>query len=93
MATSPETAILLSGHDRNWLALPATEELRRDGVGLEVDDSSWHPIAVPGHWRNTPAFGDTDGPVLYRHHFRMNPPDGNERRFIIFDGLFYQSDV
>ena len=93
MATSPETAIPLSGHDRTWLALPATEELRRDGVGLVVDDSEWEPISVPGHWRNTPAFATTDGPVLYRHHFRMEPPASNERRFIIFDGLFYQSDV
>jgi beta-mannosidase len=53
-------AIDLSG---TWRAALADDELRRCGVGLDIDDDSWERIEVPGHWRSSPAFVDNDGPM------------------------------
>lgn len=75
------------------MAHVADDDLRRDGVGLDHDDRDWPEIVVPGHWRSTAAFADTDGPLLYRHHFHLEPPGPGERRFITLDGVLYQADV
>ena len=44
-----------------WRVAPADDDLRRDAIGLDVDDSGWSTIHVPGHWRNHPAFTGEDG--------------------------------
>lgn len=75
------------------MAHVADDDLRRDGVGLDHDDRDWPEITVPGHWRTSPAFSDADGPLLYRHHFHLEPPAQGERRFITLDGVLYQADV
>jgi beta-mannosidase len=82
-------AIDLSG---TWRAAIADDELRRDGVGLDCDDSSWEPVAVPGHWRSVPAFADSDGPLIYRTRFELDPAPGT-RHWVTLDGVFYQADV
>jgi beta-mannosidase len=80
-----------------WEATPADEDTRRTWLDPIVDDPAvgvdWQPIAVPGHWRSTPAFADSDGPLLYRT--RLEPPetDAHERLWLRFDGTFYQGDV
>ncbi len=79
--------------DGSWRATPADDDLRRDGIGPDVDDSTWATLDVPGHWRSHPEFADHDGPLLYRRHFRSEPPSDGTRRWITFDGLFYQADV
>lgn len=76
-----------------WVACVADDEVRRTGVGLDHDDSAWTDVAVPGHWRDDPAFAATDGPLMYRHRFHLDPPDEGERRFVTLDGVFYQADV
>jgi len=76
-----------------WRATPATDELRRSGIGLSADDTGWSPIEVPGHWRDHAAFARSDGPVLYRRHFTAPPPQSGERRFLVVEGVFYQADV
>lgn len=76
-----------------WKARIADDHLRRSGVGLEVDDSGWPNIDVPGHWRSDSEFADTNGPVLYRHHFNASEPLSGERRWIKFDGIYYQGDA
>src|SRR5512134_2284015 len=48
-----------------WRAAIADDDLRRDALGLDYDDSSWEELPVPGHWRSTAAFAETDGPLLY----------------------------
>ncbi|MEZ5259992.1 MAG: hypothetical protein R2705_24835 [Ilumatobacteraceae bacterium] len=83
-------ALDLSG---DWRAALADDELRRSAVGLDADDSGWEPITVPGHWRDVPAFADSDGPLLYRRRFELDEPEPGERRWVILDGLFYQGDV
>lgn len=76
-----------------WLAREADDDLRRDATGLGVDDGSWPEVAVPGHWRGHPRFARSDGPLLYRHHFRQPPPADGMRRWVTFDGIFYQADA
>jgi beta-mannosidase len=76
-----------------WRAAIADDDLRRSGLGLDVDDSGWEPVEVPGHWRSTPAFADSDGPLIYRTRFELDPGPPGARHFVVLDGLFYQGDV
>lgn len=76
-----------------WRASSADDEMRRDGVGLDFDDSSWDEIAVPSHWRSHPRFASSDGPLLYRHRFQHPGPGDGQRLFVTLDGVFYQADV
>jgi beta-mannosidase len=76
-----------------WRAVPGDETNRRTFAEPRVDDSTWEPIAVPSHWRTTPAFADSDGPLLYRRHFDAPAPLDGERAWLVLDGLFYQGDV
>jgi beta-mannosidase len=76
-----------------WRAAIADEGLRRTFAERDVDDSAWAAIEVPGHWRRTPGFADTDGPVLYRRHFDHEGPAAGDRAWLVFDGLFYVGDV
>ena len=76
-----------------WRVTPADDDLRRDAIGLDVDDSSWSEIAVPSHWRSHPDFADSDGPLLYRRRYALAPPEPGRRRWITLDGVFYQADV
>ena len=48
---------------------------------------------VPGHWRRTDEFADSDGPLLYRTSFASDPLPTDRRAWLVFDGIFYQSDV
>lgn len=76
-----------------WRARPADDELRRSAIGLEVDDTDWDVVQVPGHWRLHPSFATSDGPVLHRRAFTMARPEPGRRRWVTFDGVFYQADV
>ncbi len=76
-----------------WLAAEADDDVRRNGIGLDTDDSGWSRIAVPGHWRDSPDFAVSDGPLMYRHRFTASPPAEGRRRWITLDGIFYQADV
>nr|MBA2607461.1 hypothetical protein [Actinomycetota bacterium] len=74
-----------------WSAAIADEELRRRYPEPDFDDSAWEPIPASSQWRSTPAFAETDGPVLYRAHFEAAPT--GSRSWLCFDGIFYTSDV
>jgi beta-mannosidase len=76
-----------------WQAREADEELRR--TWLDVDDGGrdWEAIEVPSHWRTTPAFAGSDGPLLYTRRFEHDRPGPDERLWVVLDGLFYQGDV
>ncbi len=76
-----------------WRARVADDELRRDGVGLDLDDGDWPLVSVPGHWRLHEPFRDSDGPLLYRHRFTHPRPAEGERVVVTFHGIFYQADV
>ncbi len=73
--------------------MAADDDLRRVGIGLDFDDSGWPEVPVPGHWRHTEHLADSDGPVLYRHRFRADPPQAGRRQFVTLEGVFYQADV
>lgn len=76
-----------------WRVTPADDDLRRDAIGVDVDDSAWAEIEVPGHWRCDPEFADSDGPLLYRRRFVLAEPEPGRRRWVTLDGVFYQADV
>ena len=76
-----------------WRACVADDDVRRDGVGLEYDDSAWTQLPVPGHWRSSHEFADNDGPLLYRQRMHLDPPPEGRRRFVTLEGVFYQADV
>jgi beta-mannosidase len=68
-------------------------DLHQRFVERAFDDAAWPEIPVPGHWRSSPGFRHTDGPVLYRQRFD-GPPLGDHRRaFVVLDGVFYFGDV
>ncbi|MBX3313323.1 MAG: hypothetical protein KF906_03295 [Actinobacteria bacterium] len=95
--------------DGPWEAVVADDDVRRtwlddvdpdpatvvDGPDPDLDAEvpDWQPIRVPGHWRSTPAFADTDGPLLYRLRFEHPVPEPGERFWLRLDGIFYQGDV
>ncbi|MCB1003337.1 MAG: hypothetical protein KDB35_04035, partial [Acidimicrobiales bacterium] len=81
------------GLSGTWRAAVADEELRRTYTQDGFDDAGWEPVEVPGHWQSTPAFADTDGPLLYRRAFASPPPDQGRRSWLVLDGVFYQGDV
>src|SRR5256885_8608881 len=76
-----------------WRAREAEGDLHQRFVEPGFDDSGWEAIAVPGHWRSTPAFAGSDGPVLYRRRFPATPLAEGRRRFLTFEGVFYYGDV
>ncbi len=76
-----------------WHACIADDDVRREGVGLDYDDSGWPEVPVPGHWQRTAEFAHSDGPLVYRHMFAMPGPTSGRRRFVTLDGVFYQADV
>ena len=76
-----------------WRVTPADDDLRRDAIGLGVDDAGWAELTVPGHWRDHPDFDEHDGPLLHRRRFTMPEPAEGRRRWITLDGVFYQADV
>ncbi len=78
---------------RRWVATEATDDVRRFGIGLDSDDSAWTDIAVPGHWQHDPNFATSNGPVMYRNRFSAPAPAEGRRRWITFDGIFYQGDA
>lgn len=76
-----------------WLAAVADDELRRRLPEVDLDDSVWEAVEVPGQWRLTPAFADSDGPLLYRRRFEAPEPGTGRRSWLLLEGVFYQSDV
>jgi beta-mannosidase len=76
-----------------WRARDADEGLRRTFPDPGFDDSGWPEVAVPGHWRSSPDFATSDGPLLYRTRFEAPRPEPQRRRWLVLDGLFYQGDV
>ena len=76
-----------------WRAAIADDDLRRTAIGLDYDDDGWELVSVPGHWRSVPAFGDTDGPLIYRTRFELDAGRAGARHWVVLDGVFYQADV
>ncbi len=76
-----------------WRAALADEALRREWQEDGFDASGWEAVEVPGHWRSTPAFAGSDGPLLYRRSFEAAAAGFGRRSWLTLDGLFYQGDV
>ncbi len=77
----------------SWRAALGDDLGRRTFPEIDLDDSGWQKVAVPGHWRSVAAFSDSDGPLFYRRRFEAPAPLAGRRSWLRFDGLFYQGDV
>lgn len=75
-----------------WRAAAADDRLRRSYTDHDFDAAAWQTVTVPGHWRPTPAFADSHGPLLYRCRFDAAAPPAGRRAGLTFDGLFFQGD-
>jgi beta-mannosidase len=84
---------MVTGLGGAWQAAVADEALRRAYPDPAFDDSSWAALDVPGHWRSAAEFESIDGPVLYRKRFEAPDSAAGARHWLVFDGVFYQSDV
>jgi beta-mannosidase len=73
--------------DGRWVAVEADDELRRHAVGLHADDSSWHEVEVPGHWRDHPKFATSEGGVMERRHFAAEAPAEGGGRWSRLGGI------
>tara|TARA_B100001996_G_scaffold5780_1_gene4883 strand:+ start:10 stop:2073 length:2064 start_codon:yes stop_codon:yes gene_type:complete len=76
-----------------WRAHHAEDNLRRDFPLIDLDDSKWPEIPVPGHWGLVDGFKDADGPLFYRTQFELEPPKSNQRFWLDLNGIFSQGDV
>lgn len=91
-----------------WRASVADPERRRAFTRADFDDADnpeWIDLEVPGHWRSSPAFATSDGPVLYRRRFDVDSAKAGLERFdvdsapseqrwwLVVDGAFYLGDV
>jgi beta-mannosidase len=76
-----------------WSAREADDELRRSFPRPDLDDATWVPVTVPGHWQAEPAFATSDGPLLFRRRFEAASPAPGQRVWLVMEGVFYQSDV
>ena len=77
-----------------WRAAPADDDLRRDAIGLDADDSAWaevdgaRALAQPSRVRRpaTARCCTAAASTLRR-------TDPEQRRWVTLDGIFYQADV
>lgn len=52
-----------------WRVAPLSPELHRSGADIDLDDSDWEQVTVPGHWAENDAFSTFAGRLLYRRPF------------------------
>jgi beta-mannosidase len=76
-----------------WRAHSGEGDLHQRFVERGFEDDGWAKLPVPGHWRSTPEFAGSDGPVLYRRRFERSLLPDDRRAFLVLDGVFYFSDV
>lgn len=76
-----------------WRAHAADGELAKQFPDSDFDDASWTEVELPHHWRQSDAFAESDGPVLYRRAFSLERPATGRRQFLEIDGCFYYGDV
>lgn len=75
-----------------WRAAPATEELRRTFHEPDLDDRTWSPITIPGHWSEVEGL-EAARSVLHRTRFRHAPAAAGRRLWLCLDGIAQQGDV
>jgi len=77
-----------------WRAYATDDQLRRDFIESDFDDSHWLPVTVPGHWAEQPKLASRRS-VLHRTMFTL-PTDIDAtggRHWLVFDGIWQSADV
>lgn len=76
-----------------WRAAPRSPELDRSAADPDLDDDGWALVDVPGHWGQSPAFADDDGPIVYRRRFAAPALRPRRRSWLTFDGVMSDAEV
>src|SRR3954462_11418479 len=87
---APPAPVDLSGA---WRVHTSDGDLARRFTDPGISDAEWPEVSVPGHWRSTEPFRDSDGPMLYRRTFAGEPLAPGNRPLLPFDGIFYDGDI
>lgn len=82
---------------REWRAHATTDELRRQFIEADFDDSSWSAVTVPGHWAHVDKLASRRS-VLHRTTFTLAADDDTDgkndsRHWLVFDGIWQSADV
>ena len=77
-----------------WRAHATDDDLRRQFIEADFDDSDWFPIQVPGHWAHQEQLASRRS-VLHRTTFTLRVPPGDDtaRHWLVFDGIWQSADV
>ena len=75
-----------------WLATEAADDLRRSFPRPLLDDADWQPLMVPGHWQSEARFAASTG-LSTGAGLPRTPLARANAAWLVFDGIFYQSDV
>lgn len=77
-----------------WRAHATDDDLRRNFIEHDFDDTSWLDVTVPGHWAEQPKLASRRS-VLYRTTFSLPSDSGaiDSRHWLVFDGIWQSADV
>ncbi len=77
-----------------WRAQATDDDLRREFIESDFDDSTWLDVDVPGHWAHQPNLAGRRS-VLYRTSFTLpgNDDGADSRHWLVFDGIWQSGDV
>jgi len=76
-----------------WRAHATDDDLRRQFIEADFDDSAWLPVDVPGHWVHQDKLASRRS-VLHRTTFELDPgASDNGRHWLVFDGIWQSADV
>ena len=76
-----------------WRAVVADDDLRRDGIGLDLDDATGPRSTCPGTGEPTRVRRPATGRSSTAAASSCDAPAPGRRRWVTFDGIFYQADV
>jgi len=77
-----------------WRAHATDDDLRRQFIEANFDDSEWPVVEVPGHWATIDSLASRRS-VLHRTTFSLSADEAADdgRHWLVFDGIWQSADV
>ncbi len=76
-----------------WRVARLDADLEKTGADLDLDDSDWHEVQVPGHWASHSTFALNRKPLLHRRRFEADGPVEGQREWLVLEGVLAEGDV